>query len=90
VQSSAYLCGLASPPALVANPAELAALGVAEGEKVTVSSTKGSLTVAASADAGVAPGLAVLAWNLPGGRVGELIDSGERLNFVRVEPGGDK
>ena len=90
VQSSAYLCGLASSPALVANPAELAALGVAEGEKVTVSSAKGSLTVAASADAGVAPGLAVLAWNLPGGRVGELIDSGERLNFVRVEPGGDK
>ncbi len=90
VQSSAYLCGLAQPPALVANPAELAALGVAEGEKVTVSSPKGSLTVSASADPGVARGVAVLAWNLPGGRVGDLIDAGERLNFVRLEPGGDK
>ncbi|MGC8512166.1 MAG: NADH-quinone oxidoreductase subunit NuoG [Acidimicrobiales bacterium] len=90
VQSSTYLSGLAPPPVLVANPAELAALGVAEGEKVTVSSAKGSLTVAASADAGVARGIAVLAWNLPGGRVGELIDAGGRLNFVSVEPGGDK
>ena len=89
VQASAYLAGLAGQPTVTVNPSELADLGIAEGEKVAVASHKGSVTVVAVADPGVPEGIAVIPWNLPGARVSELIDAGDRLNVVHISPGGD-
>jgi formylmethanofuran dehydrogenase subunit D len=66
----------------------LADLGAAEGEKVVLRSGRGAITVPATADPGVPAGSAVLPWNLPGGRAGDLIDSGAVVTVVTVEPAG--
>ena len=91
VQSSNFLAGLAPGATVRLNPAVLAEMGAAQGEKVTVRSTRGSLTVAAAADPALPAGTAVIAWNLPGGRAGDLIDSASRVTEVTVTDvsGGD-
>jgi anaerobic selenocysteine-containing dehydrogenase len=68
----------------------LADLGVAHGEKVTIRSRRGSLTAAALADPAVPAGSAVLPWNLPGARAGDLIDSSLAVTEVTVSvPNGE-
>ncbi len=91
VQSSNFLSGLAPEATVRLNPAVLAEMGAAHGEKVTVRSARGTLTVAASADPAVPAGTAVIAWNLPGGRAGDLIDGTSRVTEVTVTDlsGGD-
>jgi NADH-quinone oxidoreductase subunit G len=85
VQALDGLAGLSPDAAVRLNPAILAELGAAEGEKVVLRSTRRAMTVTATADAGVPPGTAVLAWNLPGARSGELIDSSAAVTVVTLE-----
>jgi hypothetical protein len=70
------------------NPAVLAELGAAEGEKVVLRSARGKLRLPASADSRLPADTAVLAWNLPGARAGDLIDSGAVVTTVTVEASG--
>jgi formylmethanofuran dehydrogenase subunit D len=84
------LAPLAPEAVIRVNPAVLAGIGAAEGEKVVVRSTRGSLTLSASGDPKLPAGTALLPWNLPGGRAGDLIDSSASVTTVTVEAqGGD-
>ncbi len=56
----ARLWSHAPEPAIMLNPADLARRGIVSGELVTVDSRRGTLTLIAEADAGVAPGQAFL------------------------------
>ncbi|HLI54290.1 MAG TPA: NADH-quinone oxidoreductase subunit NuoG [Acidimicrobiales bacterium] len=85
IQESGMVAALAPSPAVRLNPAVLAELGAADGEKVVLRSARGSLVVEARADAGIPEGTAVLPWNLPGGRAADLIDSGAQVTSVVVE-----
>jgi NADH-quinone oxidoreductase subunit G len=88
VQASEHLAGLAPEATVRLNPAVLAELGAAEGEKVLVRSARGVLTLPASADPTLPAGTAVIPWNLPGGRAGDLIDSSAVVTTVTVEASG--
>ena len=88
VQSIASTAGLAPDATLRVNPAALAELGTAEGEKVVVRSSRGVLTLPATADPTLRAGTVMLSWNLPGGRAGDLIDSTAAATTVTLEASG--
>ena len=88
VQALEPLAGLAPDAAVRLHPAVLAELGAAEGEKVVLRSKRGTLRLPATADSGLPPGTAVLPWNLPGARAGDLIDSTTVVTTVTVEASG--
>jgi NADH-quinone oxidoreductase subunit G len=84
------LAQLAPEATVRLNPSVLAELGVADGEEVLVRSNRGSLTVPAIADVHLPRGTALIPWNLPGGRAGDLIDSAASVTTVTIEArGGD-
>jgi NADH-quinone oxidoreductase subunit G len=90
VRSASSLTALAPEAEVRVHPTVLAELGAADGEKVAVRSTRGTLTLPARGDATVPAGVAVLPWNVPGGRAGDLIDSTATVTTVTLEtPGGD-
>lgn len=60
-------------------------IGVADGDLVRVTSATGQLELPIVADDGVAPGLAALAWNLPGHPAGTLVDASAAVTDLRVE-----
>jgi hypothetical protein len=66
----------------------LADLGAAEGEKVRVRSNRGVLILPAIPDPSLPRETVVVAWNLPGGRAGDLIDSSAMVTTVTVEASG--
>jgi NADH-quinone oxidoreductase subunit G len=82
------LSGLAADAVVRVNPAVLAELGAAEGEKVVVRSGRGSITLPASGDPRLPAGTVVVPWNLPGGRVGDLIDATMAVTTVTIESSG--
>lgn len=86
LQHSPSLAALHPGLVLRANPADLDALALATGAKVSVSSARGALVAEVQADAGVAPGTAVLPFNLPGAGAGALIDAVAPYTEVRVGP----
>jgi NADH-quinone oxidoreductase subunit G len=91
VQKSPSLAGLHPPLALRLNPADLSRLGdgqMGEGQvgEVRVSTPRGSVVVAAVPDARVAPGSAVLPFNLPEGGAGSLIDASAAYTELTVGP----
>jgi anaerobic selenocysteine-containing dehydrogenase len=88
VQRSPSLAALATGPCLRANPADLGHLGVTTGDRVRVTSSRGSLVLDAAADAGVLRGSAVLAFNTPGNGAAELIDATQPVTDLRVETVG--
>jgi predicted molibdopterin-dependent oxidoreductase YjgC len=88
VQASDYLAALAPESTIRLNPAVLAELGAADGEKVVVRSNRGTLTLPAAADPTLPAGSAVIPWNLPGGRAGDLIDCSAVVTTVTVEASG--
>jgi anaerobic selenocysteine-containing dehydrogenase len=70
----------------------LAGLGAADGETVRVRSARASVVVPAFTDPAVPVGTALLAWNLPGARAGDLIDSTSAVTEVHLamlDEGGD-
>jgi predicted molibdopterin-dependent oxidoreductase YjgC len=83
-QASPHLSSLAPEPALRVSPAALAGLGTAEGETVTVRSATGRMEVPAVTDHRLPPGAALLDWNLPGVRVGDLIDGSAPFTEIVV------
>jgi NADH-quinone oxidoreductase subunit G len=85
VRSSPSLADLAEPATLRLNPHDFDQLGVAEGDDVRVSSSRGNVTVPTIPDAGVPRGIAHLYFNLAGGRANVLIDGNAPVTDVRVE-----
>ena len=88
VQASEHLANLAPEAAIRLHPTVLAEMGAAEGEKVRIRSNRGTLTLPALPDPSLPPGTAVLPWNLPGGRAGDLIDCSAVVTTVTVEASG--
>ena len=70
---------------VVANPEDLKRLGVTSGDTVKVTSSRGSLTTAVTADAVVPPGTVSLPWNLGEPSPSALIDATAAVTEVRVE-----
>ena len=79
------LSGLAPGPMLTANPDDLHRLGVAAGDQVKVTSSKGSLTAAVRPEATVPAGTVVLLWNQGDPSPTALIDAASAVTEVRVE-----
>lgn len=65
VQSGAYASPLRRPETLDLSPEDMAALGVAEGEPVRVTSRRGSITVPVHLDRSLRPGLAFMTLHFP-------------------------
>ena len=65
VQSGAYASPLRRPETLDMAPEDMAALGLAEGELVRVSSRRGSITVPVHLDRSLRPGLAFMTLHFP-------------------------
>ena len=84
-RNSPSLSGLAGESSLVANPEDLKRLGVTSGDTVKVTSSRGSLTTAVTADAVVPPGTVSLPWNLGEPSPSALIDATAAVTEVRVE-----
>jgi NADH-quinone oxidoreductase subunit G len=90
VQGSRALANLHPAPVVAMHPGALAEVGAADGEPVIVSSGRGSLVVAARADAAVPRGVALMVWNLPGVNPSDLIDSSQAVTEVRIEDLGSE
>jgi hypothetical protein len=59
-------------------------MGVAEGEPVTLSSSKGVLELPVAGDPGLQQGVVRIDWNLPGCPAGDLIDASADFTEVRL------
>jgi anaerobic selenocysteine-containing dehydrogenase len=82
---SPSLAPLAPGTTLVVHPADRDRIGVAEGDEVQVTSSRGSVTLPVRADPGIPRGVAFLAFNQPGPGAGDLIDATAAVTDVRVE-----
>jgi len=85
VQGSPSLEALAPGARLRANPYDLGRLGLTTGDRVRVTSSRGSVFLEAVADATVLRGSAALTFNQPGDGAADLIDATEPVADVRVE-----
>jgi NADH-quinone oxidoreductase subunit G len=83
------LAGLHPPARVTVHPSVLADLGAAPGEMVRVTSSRGSLLVPVAADFDLPPGTALMAWNLPEARAGDLVDAGAAVTEVRIAGVGE-
>jgi anaerobic selenocysteine-containing dehydrogenase len=85
VQAVPHLSGLHPAARFTVNPSVLADLGAADGEVVRAVSSRGVLALPAEVDVRMPPGIALLAWDLPDGRAGDLIDVEQPFTEVRLE-----
>jgi formylmethanofuran dehydrogenase subunit D len=85
VRSSPSLADLAEPATLRLHPQDFDQLGVAAGDDVRITSTKGNVTVPTVPDPGVPRGIAWVHANKAGGRANVLIDGNTPVTDVRVE-----
>lgn len=85
VQQSASLAHLADDSVLTMNPTDLERLGVADGDRVNVTSTRTTLVLPVAADEGVPRGIATMPYNQPDLAAGALIDGSAMVTDVRVE-----
>ncbi len=76
---------LVRPVELRLNVTDRDRIGVADGDRVRITSARGQLDLAVRADGGVSAGSAVLAWNLPGTGANSLIDASAPVTDLRVE-----
>jgi len=88
VQRSSSLACLHPPGTLALNPGDLALLGTGPAGQVRVSTKGRSAVYTTVADDRVAAGTAALAFNLPGGGAGDLIDASGDYTELTVEPAG--
>ena len=84
-QMSPSLASLHPSLALALHPEDLARLNLEAGHKARVSTGRGSLGVPVVADATVVAGTAVLAFNLPEGGAGVLINASWPWTEIHVE-----
>jgi anaerobic selenocysteine-containing dehydrogenase len=89
VARSPSLAALAAGPVLRVNPFLLSRLGVSDGDRVRVSSSRRSVILEIAGDPDVPRGAAVLPFNRPGEGAADLIDASQPLTEVRVERLGD-
>jgi anaerobic selenocysteine-containing dehydrogenase len=85
VQETAALAALASSPVLLVNRRDRDRLGVADGDRVRVTSARGSIEVPVQADADTPNGCAFLAFNQPGPGAADLIDATQPITDIRLE-----
>jgi len=85
VQAAPSLAGLAPGTVVRVNPYDFDRLGVGEGDRVVVRSSRHTLVLAISADVGVPRGAAALILNQPDVRVGDLLAIGDRVTELRIE-----
>ena len=85
VQATPAFASLVRPVELRLNAADRDRIGVADGDRVRITSARGQLDLVVRADTGVSAGTAVLAWNLPGAGAGSLIDASAPVTDLRVE-----
>jgi len=86
VLESPSLAGLAALEAvLLVNRTDRDRIGVADGERVRVTSVKGSVELAVQADGATPQGIAYLAANRAGAGIGDLVDPAEAVTDLRVE-----
>jgi NADH-quinone oxidoreductase subunit G len=85
IRSSPSLADLAEPASLRLNPADFDRLGVAMGDDVRVTSSRGNVTVPTIPEPGVPRGIALIHANQAGGRANVLIDGNAPVTDVRVE-----
>jgi NADH-quinone oxidoreductase subunit G len=91
VVASPSLAELVPSAAALANPSDLARLGVGSGDRVRVTSALGELTLVAAGDSGVPKGVLVVEFNLaesphgPANAAAVLIDASAVVNEVRLE-----
>jgi formate dehydrogenase alpha subunit len=60
-------------------------IGVADGDRVRVTSVRGTVELAVQADPATPQGVAFLAANRQGPGIGELVDPAEAVTDLRVE-----
>ena len=90
VQRSPSLAGLHPELVLSLNPSDLAQVLPGGQGRVRVSTARGGTVLNAQADARVPRGTAVMAFNLPEGGAGALVDAAAEYTEVVVEgPGGE-
>jgi formate dehydrogenase major subunit len=82
VTHSEAVAALAAPAVVRLHPDELSRLGMASGAPVRVTSPRGAVTLPASADKGIPPGVV---W-MPVAAAADLIDVA-KATFVTVEAG---
>jgi NADH-quinone oxidoreductase subunit G len=85
VAASESLSLLVAEPILLVNPQDRDRIGVEDGGRVKVTSSRGSLTLPVRADRAIALGTAYLPFNLPGEGVGDLVDLTAAVTDLRVE-----
>ena len=85
VSEAPSLSGLAEEPSLSVNPDDLTRIGIADGTRVKVTSSKGSLVAPVTFDTTVPAGTVVLHWNLGDPSPRNLIDASAAVTEVRVE-----
>lgn len=85
VSHAPSLAGLAGSSVLAVNPDDLTRIGIADGTRVKVTSSRGSLTVPVTFDTTVPVGTVVLNWNLGDPSPRALIDAQATVTEVRVE-----
>jgi anaerobic selenocysteine-containing dehydrogenase len=85
VSGSPAISGLAPNSSLAISDTDLHRLGVAPGDEVKVTSSRGSIRTRVVARAGVPQGVAQLAFTADGEGVAELLDSSSIVTDLRVE-----
>jgi anaerobic selenocysteine-containing dehydrogenase len=86
VKAVPALRNLHPAPNVLVHPSVLAELGLADGETVRVSSSRGTLMVPASGDKSISEGTALIDWNIPGARAGDLVDGASAYTEVTISP----
>ncbi|HEY4376757.1 MAG TPA: NADH-quinone oxidoreductase subunit NuoG [Acidimicrobiales bacterium] len=85
LQHSPASAGLAEGSPMRANPYDLERLGVHDGGRVKVTSSRGSLTAAVVPDASIPRGSIALWWNQGDPSPAALIEAGQAVTDVRLE-----
>jgi anaerobic selenocysteine-containing dehydrogenase len=85
VQHAPSLAGLAPGSELLVHPSDLDRLGVSDGGRVKVISSRSSLTVEAHASTAIPQGAAALTINQRGPDPFDLIDATQPVTDVRIE-----
>jgi NADH-quinone oxidoreductase subunit G len=84
-QHSPSLSKLAPGTVLRINPYDFDRMGIEPGDRMQITSSRGSVGADVHIDGGVPRGCAAVFFNQPGVQVGQLIDAAERVTDVRIE-----
>ncbi|MGH9105602.1 MAG: NADH-quinone oxidoreductase subunit NuoG [Acidimicrobiales bacterium] len=86
LQAAPSLVALHPPLALALHPDDMSRLRIGPGAKARVTSNRSTIAVPVVGDTAVAPGTALLPFNLPEGGGGALVDASLPWTEVTVEP----